>query len=135
MSEAFLGGCLCGAVRYRLDEVPGDCAFCHCQSCRKSSGAAFVPWGTVDLESFHSTHEKLTIAKTSEGVERGFCGNCGSTITYRNVGRPGEIDIALVSLDDETLARPRMHIWTEDKLPWVTISDGLPQYPTVEGFA
>jgi len=135
MSEHIAGGCLCGAVRYRLDEVPRECAFCHCRSCRKSSGAAFVPWGTVDLESFHLTLEKLSIAKTSEGVERGFCGLCGSTITYWNIGRPAEIDITLVSLDDETLARPRTHIWTEDKLPWVTISDGLPQYRKVDGFA
>lgn len=135
MTEHYPGGCLCGAVRYHLEEMPRDGAFCHCQSCRRSSGAAFVPWGTVDLASFHTTSDRMMIAKTSEGVERGFCGDCGSTLTYRNSGRPTEIDITLVSLDDVNLIQPRMHIWVEDKLPWVTICDGLPQYEKVEGFA
>ena len=25
--------------------------------------------------------------------------------------------------------RPTMHVWVEDKLPWVLIADQLPQHP------
>jgi hypothetical protein len=32
------GGCLCGAVRYRLESTPVDAGYCHCQICRRSTG-------------------------------------------------------------------------------------------------
>jgi len=134
MTERYAGGCLCKSVRYRLDSIPRDTAFCHCESCRRIGGAAYVPWGTVDRESFNVTSGRLAIAKTSPNVERGYCRDCGSPLTYRNSGRPGEIDITLVSLDDAGLVSPGRHIWVVDKLPWVHISDGLPQYDQVEGY-
>jgi hypothetical protein len=69
--------------------------------------------------------------RTSPEVERGFCDTCGTSLTYRHVKRRGEVDFTLVSLDDPTLLQPQAHIWVQDKLPWVEIADGLPQYQTV----
>ena len=36
--------------------------------------------------------------------------------------------MALATLDDAARFAPQMHVWVGDKLPWVSISDGLPQY-------
>jgi hypothetical protein len=33
------GGCVCGAVRYRIDAMPFDAGYCHCTLCRRSSGS------------------------------------------------------------------------------------------------
>ena len=76
------GGCLCGAVRFRAVGPFRDACFCHCESCRRAAGATPVAWGTVDRSDFHVEHGELTIAETSEDVERGFCSRCGSSITY-----------------------------------------------------
>lgn len=46
---------------------------------------------------------------------RCFCGSIKFTVTG-----PEKYDPSAFS--------PRSHIWVEDKLPWVTINDGLPQY-------
>jgi hypothetical protein len=43
------------------------------------------------------------------------------------------MDFTLVSLDDPSALAPQIHIWVQDKLPWIKLSDGLPQYPTVPG--
>lgn len=65
---------------------------------------------------------------SSPGVTRGFCRDCGSSISYENEKRPGDIDISLNCLDDPTVPTLRAHIWTEDKQPYLQIGDDLPVY-------
>ena len=38
------GGCLCGAIRYRVDGEVEDSAYCHCRTCQRQSGAPVVAW-------------------------------------------------------------------------------------------
>ena len=38
------GGCLCGAIRYRISGAPHRTTNCHCLHCRRSSGAPFLTW-------------------------------------------------------------------------------------------
>jgi hypothetical protein len=47
---------------------------------------------------------------------------------YRHERRAADIDVTLASLDDACALAPTMHLWVSDKLPWVSISDGLPQF-------
>lgn len=90
-----------------------------------------VAWGTFAEEHFVLTEGALAEFASSPGVRRGYCSDCGTTITYRHELRPGEVDLTLATLDDPGSLRPNAHIWVRDKLPWVQISDGLPQYDTV----
>jgi hypothetical protein len=73
------------------------------------------------------------VVRTSVDVERTFCANCGSSLTYRHRQRAGDLDFTLVLLDDPSPFAPQMHIWVQDKLPWVRLDDGLPQFKTVAG--
>lgn len=41
------GGCLCGAVRYRVTGKPYHVTHCHCSMCRRASGAPLVTWFSV----------------------------------------------------------------------------------------
>ena len=134
-SAGHAGGCLCGGVRYRASGAVRDLCYCHCTSCRRAAGAPFVAWGTVGESSFTVTEGSLSIVRSSEPVERGFCGACGTSLTYRNAQRPLEIDFTLATLDEPGAFAPRMHIWVQDKLPWLQIADTLPQYATVPGAA
>ena len=68
--------------------------------------------------------------RSSGQVLRGFCAGCGTALTYRNEQRPEEIDLTLPSLDAAARFAPKMHVWVAEKLPWVQIADGLPQYPS-----
>jgi hypothetical protein len=36
------GSCLCGAIRYEIDGKIGPVGHCHCVTCRKAQGGAFV---------------------------------------------------------------------------------------------
>ncbi len=128
MAESYLGGCLCGGVRYRVAGVARNLCFCHCASCRRATGAPMVPWGTFARELFRVTRGSLREYRSSPAVMRGFCATCGTSLTYRHDDRAAEIDVTLATLDDPTLLAPQMHLWVGDKLPWVAIADGRPQF-------
>ena len=125
----FTGRCFCGSVRYEAQGAPRNLCYCHCESCRRASGAAAVPWGTFDRHNFRVTRGTLAELRSSKPVWRGFCAACGSSLTYRHATRPAEIDVTLVTLDEAAQLAPQMHVWVADKLPWVRIDDGLPQCP------
>lgn len=122
------GGCFCGEVRYETDGPEKFACFCHCESCQRAAGAPLVAWATYSRATFRVTRGDMHWHHSSPGVTRGICANCGTSITYENENRPGEIDITLNSLDEPRKPVLRAHIWTEDKQPWLMIDDGLPVY-------
>lgn len=123
------GGCLCDSVRFRVSGAASQRCYCHCRSCRLASGAPFVAWTTFRADGFRLLRGVLAEHRSSREVLRGFCGACGTAITYRNDARPEEIDVTLATIDDSSSLAPEYHIWVAHKLPWVTLGDQLPQYP------
>jgi hypothetical protein len=132
-SPTYFGRCYCKRVRFEASGPVRNLCICHCESCRRAAGAAFVAWGTVDADKFRILEGAPAAVRISAEVERTFCKDCGSSLTYRHTLRAGDLDFTLVSLDDPAALAPRMHIWVQDKLPWVQLNDGLPQYQTVPG--
>jgi hypothetical protein len=131
MTQKLLTGhCFCGAVRYQCGTPLYPPTLCHCESCRRAAGAHAVAWLTVRSESLVLLMGRPLEYCSSTGVFRSFCGHCGTPLTYRRDGRPGEIDITVASLDQPSSITPVDHIWMEDALPWDRPGDGLPQYPT-----
>jgi hypothetical protein len=125
---SYAGGCLCGAVRYTMHAPVRYLCYCHCTSCRRAAGAPMVPWGTVALANLRLLHGELTQYRSSPPVRRGFCATCGTGITYRHADRPQDIDVALATLDEPQHLAPEAHVWVSDKVPWLQITDGLPQF-------
>ena len=124
----FSGGCFCGSVRF---EVAGDPIFvchCHCDSCRRASGAPFVTWASFARDTFAVRAGAMVEYSLSPGVTRGHCAACGTSLTYAHELRADEIDVTLPSLDDASQLEPQAHIWVQDKPAWVHIGDELPQY-------
>jgi hypothetical protein len=123
------GGCFCGAVRYRLTGSPVFSAVCHCESCRRASGAPSVAWVTVDFGKFEFTQGEPAAYPSSPGVLRRFCSRCGSPLTYENSKSPGTIDITTVTLDDPSRFAPTQEVWLADRLPWQPANPDLKHYP------
>jgi len=122
------GRCFCGSVQFKVDAPEKFACYCYCNSCQRAAGAPLVAWATYPRASFEVTVGKIHWHRSSPGVTRGICRECGSSITYANEKRAGEIDITLNCLDDPTGPTLKAHIWTEDKQPWTKICDDLPVY-------
>lgn len=121
------GGCLCGKVRFVITGSLEFAAHCHCRSCQMASGAGFATWAGMKTSSLTFVKGAIKTCETSPGVERGFCDNCGTSLTYANeAGWPGVISILAVTLDDPALVKPTAHVFTSHQQPWVKLCDGLP---------
>lgn len=122
------GGCLCGAVRYRVSGAPQSTSLCHCNSCRRSTGGPSLAWAIFPEKDVEITDGELAVHSSSPGVERGFCARCGTSLTYRRADRPGLFDVTTASLDDPEAFPPTKEIWVEERLNWIEPRPDLPQF-------
>jgi hypothetical protein len=125
------GGCLCGALRYRVDAEPLDTGYCHCTMCRRSTGAPVLAWASVPAAAFAYTEGQPTVYLSSSWGQREFCAGCGAQICYRDQGSaetPKTVEINSGCLDDPAAAPPRHHIYDADRIPWFETADALPRY-------
>ena len=116
------GGCQCGAVRYALHAPLGRPSICHCRMCQKAFGAFYGPYVSVTAEQVSWTGTRKLFA-SSNLVSRGFCGECGTQLTFEG---SGFFDITIGAFDDAAAIPPTVQIGLEGKLPYV---DGLGALP------
>lgn len=126
--NVYAGGCLCGRIRYRASGKPSDETHCHCEICRRASGAAFVSWATFKTADFAFTKGSPARYDSSDIAFRQFCANCGTQLTFQFHKSPPLIDVTLASLDDPGTITPVDHIWTKRQIPWIKLADGLPRH-------
>ncbi len=123
------GGCQCGAVRYALLTEPDNPHICHCRMCQKAFGAFFAPLTGVPLEKFEVTRGALSIFKSSDLVERGFCAKCGTPLSFRFVNSD-RISVSIGSLDEPEKVEPQHQFGNEARLSWFDKLPGLPGLET-----
>jgi hypothetical protein len=119
------GGCQCGAVRYALYAPPQKASICHCRMCQKAFGSYFAPLASVALSDFEWTRGEPGIFMSSDAVERGFCRDCGTPLSFRYVAED-LIDVALGSLDAPAAVPPVIAYGIEGRMPWFDTLSGLP---------
>lgn len=123
------GGCLCGAIRYRISGAPAALTRCHCRTCRLAAGAPAVAWAIFDADAFEWIAGEPAAFESSPGITRTFCGRCGTSLAYRSASRPRVVDVTAATLDDANRFAPLREIWIEEKLAWEPLDDALPHYP------
>jgi hypothetical protein len=117
-SQQITGGCQCGAVRFRVVRL-GRGSICHCRMCQKHFGSFYGP--LITSYGVVWTRGEPKRYQSSNRASRGFCGDCGTPLTYEVPGQ--EIELAIGAFDDPTRAAPITQVNPNDKLPFV---DGLP---------
>ncbi len=121
------GGCQCGAVRYRLLEQPHNPHLCHCRMCQKQFGSFYAPLCSVPKEKFEVTRGTIANFRSSADVQRGFCRDCGTPLTYDPILRDN-ISVAIGSLDNYENIKPDAQYGIEARQAWVDELHALPAF-------
>lgn len=125
------GQCLCGSIRYELENPPAVTGVCHCKNCQRQAGSAFSTLAGVPRTEFKLTSgtPKLyqdTDTESGNAVERFFCADCGSPIYSALGGNPDMLYLKTGTLDDTGDFKPQFHAWCDSKQRWVTLDEGVP---------
>ncbi len=120
------GGCLCGAVRFEATEPPSWVGYCHCQICRKQSGAPVTVCAEFPHDAVTWVRGTPTYYSASKKANRGFCPICGSSLTWET---PSSFTVFIGCLDRPEELQPESHAYTTTQLPWLKIDDDLRRHP------
>jgi hypothetical protein len=133
-SPSVQGSCLCGMVRFEVRLPSKWCAHCHCRMCRKAHGAGYVTWAGFEEVRFslHDETGALRWYESSPGARRGFCGTCGSTLFFASERWPGEIHVAVGSLDEPLDRTPQANVFFETHVDWMPVDGALPAISSSE---
>lgn len=110
------GGCQCGAVRFRVTGVLKDSSICHCRMCQKAFGAYYAPLVSTRGADLVWTRGARKTFRSSNFANRGFCGTCGTPLSYE---APDGIAIAAGAFDDPSGLPPTVQFGTEGKIDFV----------------
>ena len=131
MSDAYSGGCACGAIRY---EIPGEPFFmnhCHCRDCQHKSGTGHGSYLTFAAAGVKLTGEATQwdmVADSGNVKTRGFCPRCGSPVYLRFSATPQIFTVHAASLDDPSRYKPQVVTYRMRALAWDQLDPELPAF-------
>lgn len=123
------GGCLCGAIRYRIEGEPAVTAICHCTHCARQGGSLFSMICGVPETGFAVTKGELTTfvdtADSGNTVDRKFCNRCGSPIISVLSAQPGIVYVKAGTLDDWRAFKPSVEVYRSRTAEWMPAFEGV----------
>lgn len=125
MVKTLTGGCLCGAVKFSLEDRFKSFYLCHCKQCKQLTGSAFAANVITDKDNitWHSGQDRVSIYEHSSRVfSKSFCQACGSALPYINKAGTSLV-VPAGSLNELPGIKPQENIFASEESLW--LSDGI----------
>ncbi|HVF63335.1 MAG TPA: GFA family protein [Casimicrobiaceae bacterium] len=115
------GRCHCGRVRFVARFPSRFVAHCHCESCRRAHGAAFVTWAGFRSEQVDVIEGDALLGahESSPHTFRRFCSACGTKLFFESSRWAGETHVTLAAFDDPLDCSPSGHAFVEEHVSWL----------------
>ena len=128
------GACTCGQVRFQLNRTPLFVHCCHCTWCQRESGSAFALNALIETSEVQLlAGEPVTVtvpSNSGKGQKVSRCPNCQTALWSHFNGAGDAIAFVRVGcLEQAKRFAPDIHIFTESKLPWLHLPEGIPTVP------
>ena len=131
MTEAYSGGCACGAIHYEISGEPLVQNDCQCRDCQRKSGTGhgsyltFLRAGATITGS--ATHWDI-VADNGNVKTRAFCPTCGSPVYMTFSANPDVFTVQAASLDDPGRYQPQIITFAARGYAWDYIDPALPKF-------
>ncbi len=126
------GGCLCGGVRFEVDEPPISASYCHCTRCQRRTGTAASVQARIVPGSLRviSGEELVRAFEPEDGFPKEFCSACGSALWSRNPDNPDALSVRMGAFDEDPGVRPSYRQYVAYAAQWEPLpDDGLERFP------
>lgn len=136
MSDKISGSCLCGKVKFEIENHFDRFFLCHCAQCQKTSGSVHVSnlFGSADGFRWMAG-EKLVkrFEYPNRDFTNAFCTECGSGVPYLNQSRTA-IVVPAGTLDAEPNFSSASKIFYSERAKWtseIQSMEAFEKFPTV----
>jgi hypothetical protein len=121
------GGCVCGALRYRVNGLPLAVFICHCTNCKQRTGSAF----SLSMISLRKDFEKVsgeTLWCDNPGGSGAMhrqhvCPKCLTRTHTEMMAYPDIINVRPGTLDRPEAVTPIAQCWVSLARPWAIAPD------------
>ncbi|MBS0220069.1 MAG: GFA family protein [Proteobacteria bacterium] len=121
------GGCICGALRYRVKDLPLAVFMCHCDNCQKRTGSAFSLSMIVWRKDFETTSGETLWCDLPGGSgalhRQHVCPHCLTRTHTEMMAHPDIINVRPGTLDRPQAVMPVAQVWTSAAHPWALAAD------------
>ena len=127
------GGCICGEVRYRIDEESPPAYACFCTDCQTRTGSAFALLMPVwrrrfSIEGDCNSAERPMANDRTATVHA--CAECLTVVHTHHDMLPDLTFVRAGTLDSSTNLAPAAYMWTRSKPDWIALPVGARCYDT-----
>ncbi|KAF4233914.1 hypothetical protein CNMCM8980_004110 [Aspergillus fumigatiaffinis] len=137
--DTVTGSCLCQTVRYKVTGPPQSTIICHCDSCRKSTGSAFMAnsFYMKDQLQVLTGEDALRVyddKSTGSGkpLSRSFCSICGSPLFISSESiAPTAVTVTSGTMDigpAKSEWEPKMEVFCARRREWLAPVEGTEKH-------
>jgi hypothetical protein len=131
MTQSYVGGCACGAIRYEISAEPVFSNDCQCRDCQRESGTGHgshltFPRAGVKVEGAAKAWDM--IADSGNVKTRFFCPACGSPVYMTFAAMPDIFTIRATSLDNPSRYKPQVVTYSARGYGWDHLDPALPKF-------
>jgi hypothetical protein len=132
--QVLTGRCTCGCLRYRVLGAPMFVHCCHCRWCQRETGSAFALNALLERDRVELTGGESETVDTPSNSGKGQkivrCPRCKVAVWSHYAGAGEAVCFVRVgTLEEPERMAPDIHIFTNSKLPWVVLPEGVPAVP------
>jgi hypothetical protein len=132
MAGPYTGGCRCSAVRYEIAAEPAMMLQCQCRECQQATGGGHGSWLAFPLAAAKILGKPARFNRpTDSGAAfvQEFCQHCGSPLFGRSATGADRLYVLAGSLDDPSVFKPRMVMYTDRGQAWDKVDPAVKSFP------
>lgn len=132
MSDAYTGGCACGAIRYEIADEPMFMNECQCRDCQQRSGTghgSYLTFPSKERVKLSGEAKRWDVVADNGNVKgHRFCAECGSPVYLTFSDMPDAFTIHAASLDDPGRYKPQAVTYAVRGHAWDHLDPALPKF-------